>query len=414
MVSLLRQVDEVRIAGNLVSQARYQVQLLGARRLLGGCWFVSACLNCSDVAKLEAEVESMVRVADLERCDVPESFEVEFYSGKLTLGSQEEASSSIDDILNLLRDYRLPGYEQVVTLRRLRMRRSIKADDLTEALEERNLVEVRVDLKRAEGVSRDITLSRVAPQGFDESAEGMVEKLLRLARERAKASSAAKRPSLTEMGRAEVILLHEASTSLFHELSHLLTGFRSRVVLGRRLFEGHDVKIYDSPGDLRKPTARFFDDEGVIARRRWLVEGGTIIDAHHSIKTAYWAGSYPGSVYGLLGEARLIHTSLVFESGDWKDEELLEETKRGFAIDGAASSSLEEGYVRIVPQSAFRVERGDLRESVYIRAVKIPLTKPIRVIGVGRTSYTAFSKESDELVSETSPPIKVEAFVEIV
>ncbi len=415
VVSVLREVDEVRVVGGTVVRAGYRTHVLAARRLVGGCWFVSACAGCSDLERLEAEAESMARTADPERCGVPESFEVGFYSGRLSLGSRSEALTPTDEVLGLLEEYRLPGYEHSATLRRLRITKNIRAEDLAEALEEKSLVEVRVALRCREGWSGTVELSRVVVEGLGESVEGVLEKLLRIARDRAKALSAARRPSLTEMGRAEVVLLREASTALFHELSHLLAGLRGRAVLGRRLFEGSDVRVHDSPGDLRRPTARFFDDEGVVARRRWLVEGGSAIDAHHSIRTAYEAGSYPGSTHGLLGEVGLLHTSLVVESGDWKDEELLEETKRGFAVDGAASSSLEEGYVRIVPQAAFRVERGELREPVRIRAVRIPLTRPIRVLGVGRTGYTAFTREpEEELVSETSPPVRVEAFVEIV
>ncbi|MEM0351563.1 MAG: metallopeptidase TldD-related protein [Sulfolobales archaeon] len=371
-------------------------------------------MNCSDVAELSSELESIVKVADLESCTVPDSFEVEFYTGKLTLGTRTESSDIISSSLSLLKEYKVPEYEPTLTIRRLRTIKTIRADDSTEAYEEKNLVEIEASLRYREGLTRAAPTTKVLVQGLDKGIESAVEEAIRLARHRAKAMSLAKRPSITEVGKSEVILTREASPAFFHHLSHLLVGPRAREIVGRRLFEVSGMRIYDSPGDLRKPTARFFDDEGVVARRRWLVEGFSVIDTHHNIRTAYEAGSSPGSAHGVLGRFKLLHTSLVVESGDWKDDELFEETKRGFVIDGVNSVLLELGSIRLIPQSAVRLERGDLGEPVFIKAVKVPITRPVRVLGVGRTSYTTYSRESEDIiVSETSPPIKIEAFIEV-
>lgn len=412
LISVLKQVDETVITESSVTRNIYSVSVLGVRQLIGGCWFVSSCVNCSDIAKLSAELESIIKTSELERCTVPENFEVEFYSGRLSLGSRESSSHTPNSVMALLRESELSGLNHVVIVRNLRILRSIEAEDFTEGFEEKNLVEVWVNIRHRERTSRGISVGRVFPQGLGRSVESVSEELLKLAVHRARTLNAAKRPSLTEIGKAEVILLRDSSPAFFRELSYLLSGFNR--LLGKRLFDHSSVRISDSPGELRRPSARFFDDEGVIARRRWLVEGGVVVDAYHTIRTAYEAGSYPGSAHGLLSEMRPFHTSLVVESGDWEDSELLEETKRGFVVDGVATASLEEGYVRLVPQSALRIERGDLGEPVYIKAVKVPLVKPIKVLGLGKAGYTAFSVgPGGNLVSETSPPIKVEAFIEV-
>ena len=414
VVSISKWVDEVVIARDFISRRRYSASVLSVRQLLGGCWFASTCMDCSNEAELSAELESIVKVADLESCAVPDSFEVEFYTGKLTLGSRTEGSDVVNSALSFLKEYEIPGYYSTLTIKKQMTFKTIRADDSTEAYEEKNLVEVEVDLRNRRGAPRAITVSRVMIQGLNKSIESAIEEVIRLARDRARVVSSAKRPSVTEMGKSEVILYREASPAFFHQLSHLLTGVLSHEIVGKKLFEVSGMRIYDSPGDLRKPTARFFDDEGVVARRRWLVEGLSVVDAHHSIKTAYEAGSFPGSAHGLLGRIEPLHTSLVVEGGDWKDYELFEETKHGFVIDGIKSVLLEAGYVRLIPLSALRLERGDIEEPVYIKAVRIPITRPIRVLGVGRTGYTSYSKElEDNLVSETSPPIKIEAFIEL-
>lgn len=412
LISVLRQVDETVITENSVTRSSYSISILGVRQLIGGCWFVSSCVNCSDIAKLSVDLESIIKASELELCTVPENFEVEFYSGKLSLGSRESDSHTPNSIMTLVRESKLSGFNHFVTVRKLRILRRIEAEDLTEGFEEKNLVEVWVNLRHRERTSREISVGRVFAQGLGRSTESVSEELLKLAVHRARTLGAAKRPSLTEIGKAEVVLLRDSSPVFFRELSRLLSGFNR--LLGKRLFDVSSVRICDSPGELRRPSARFFDDEGVVAKRRWLVEGGVVVDAYHTIRTAYEAGSYPGSAHGLLGGMVPFHTSLVVESGDWEDSELLEETKRGFVIDGVSKASVEEGYIRLVPQSALRIERGDLGEPVYIKAVKVSLVKPIKVLGLGKAGHTAFSVgPGGNLVSENSPPIKVEAFIEV-
>ncbi|MEM2499864.1 MAG: hypothetical protein QXU30_06940, partial [Sulfolobales archaeon] len=81
VVSISKWVDEVVIARDFISRRRYSASVLSVRQLLGGCWFASTCMDCSNEAELSAELESIVKVADLESCAVPDSFEVEFYTG---------------------------------------------------------------------------------------------------------------------------------------------------------------------------------------------------------------------------------------------------------------------------------------------------------------------------------------------
>ncbi|MCX8184374.1 MAG: metallopeptidase TldD-related protein [Sulfolobales archaeon] len=413
-VTLLKRVEEVSISSSFISRRSYETSILGVRQLLGGCWFVNSCSRCSDTAKLNSELDSIVKTADIEHCSVSDSFKVDFYSGKLSLGSWVNDHGFLDSVLSLVKEHLVLGGNYTLTIRMLQTIRTIRADDGSESFEEKNLSEVDVCVQTRSGALGGIRLNKVVLLGLERSAERAFEELIKAARDRVKAIATARRPGLSDVGRAEVVLTHEASPKFFHEISHLLSGSRSRWVVGRKLFDADAMRILDSPGDIRKPTARFFDDEGVTAKRRWLVERGLVIDAHHSIITAFEADSSPGSAHGLFGDVKPFHTSLIVERGDWSDDELLEETKRGFTVDSVALVSLEENIVRIIPHYAFRLVRGDLGEAVYVRSIKIPITRPIKILGVGQTSYTTFSSEAEySLVSESSPPVKVEAFIEV-
>ncbi len=412
-VTTRESVEEVLISGDSASFSSLRAEVTGCRKLVGGCWAVRSCQGCSDLTKLCEEVEALAKSLNPARCTVPESFEVEFYSGRVSLGSSVDVVSLTKPLLELCGEYSTSGYDISAILRVRKLLREIRGEASGEAVEGREVVEVsvgvRYSVERVSYGSSDYILLA----GVKKDVERVLENLLRLARDRAKARSWARRLSITEVGKAEVILIREASPALFHEVSHLLQGDLGTSLLGRRVFEHEKIYVCDSPGDVAKPSVRFFDDEGVATRRRWLIEGGVVVDLHHTIKTAYEAMSSPGSAHGLFHRPRPFHTSLVVGGGDWREEELVEETKKGFLVDGIAAAFLEEGVVRIVPQAAYRVENGEVKEPVVIRAVKVPLTRPIRVLGLCRGEYLRFSYEDFTFTTEAAPPLKIEAYVEV-
>jgi len=411
-VTTRENVEELLISGDAVSFSSLRAEVVGCRKLVGGCWAVRSCQGCSELPRLCEDVEALARTLNPTHCSVPGTFEVEFYSGRVSLGSSVDLNTLARPLVELCREYSTSGYEVTAILRARRLLREIRGEASDEAVEEREVVEVSVGVRYgAERVSYGSS-DYVFLAGVRRDVEKVMENLLRLARDRARARGRARRLNITEVGRAEVILIREASPALFHEVSHLLQGDLGTSLLGRRVFDHEKIYIYDSPGDVARPSVRFFDDEGVVTRRRWLVEGGTVVDLHHTIRTAYAARSSPGSAHGLFHKPRPFHTSLVVGGGDWREEELVEETKRGFLVDGIAAAFLEEGVIRIVPQAAYRVEGGEVKEPVVIRAIKVPLARPIRVLGLGRGEYVRFSYEDFAFTTEAAPPLKIEAYVE--
>jgi predicted Zn-dependent protease len=400
-------VEEAFISGDSTSFNSLRAEVLGCRKLVGGCWAVRSCQGCSELPRLCEEAESLARTLNPARCPVPEDFEVEFYSGRVNLGAPVDLENLVRPLVELCGEYSTSGYEVTAILRVRKLLREIRGEASGEATEGREVIEISVGVKYGAERPSYGSSDYVVLAGVGKEVEKVVENLLRLARDRAR------RLGIAEVGRAEVILIREAAPALFHEVSHLLQGDLGTPLLGRGIFDHEKIYVYDSPGDVAKPSVRFFDDEGVVTRRRWLVEGGAVVDLHHTIRTAYVAKSSPGSAHGLFHRPRPLHTSLVVGGGDWREEELVEETKKGLLIDGIAAAFLEEGVIRIVPQVAYRIEGGEVREPVVVRAVKIPLARPIRVLGLGRGEYLRFSYEDFAFTTEAAPPLKIEAYIEI-
>lgn len=412
-VTLCERVSEIFISKDSVSSNYLSADVGGCRGLVGGCWVVRSCQGCVDYSKLCEGVNTLAKALNTSYCRVPESFEVEFYRGRVNIGSFVDVEELAKHLLDMCGEYATSGYEVSSLLRVRKLSREIRVEGWGEAFEEKTLVEVSVGVKYGIGRPSYGSSEYVAIAGANENFGKIFENMFRLARDRARARSRAKGINITEVGKAEVVLTREASPALFHEISHLLQADLGTHLLGRRILDHDRISIYDSPGDVGKPSARFFDDEGVTTRRRWLVEGGVVLDLHHTIRTAYEAGSFPGSAHGLFHGPRPFHTSLSVGGGDWREGELVEETRKGFLIDGIAAAFLEEGIIRLIPQVAYRVEKGEVGEPVVIRAIKIPLSRPIKVLGLGRDGYTRSSHEDSTLVTETAPPIKVEAYIEI-
>ncbi len=215
-----------------------------------------------------------------------------------------------------------------------------------------------------------------------------------------------------EVGKSQIILGSETTAALIHEISHLLNPLypQSAKLLGAKLFPD-GFNLYDEPNTHETPSIRFFDDEGVATRRRVLVEDGIVRDLHHTRATAKAFSSEPGSAHGLFTSPTPFHTVLVLGSGDWSDKEMVEETKKGFFIDGVTIATLEEGYIRIVPQISFAIVNGELSESIRIREVKIPLQALKRISAIAKNQKMRVSEEKNWIVTEIAPQITLEGFV---
>ena len=402
-------IHEVVLRNGSVSINRLRATVKGFRACVDGCWAIVSCQGCSwDASRALRDAKSM---ASRSRC--PGMSEAELFRGRSVFGrSREDYGNLVSVAKGLCEEVLALGLnrcEVVLTFKELsrELRRGGEGAVETKFIEE---ALISVGLKRARyglGTANLTTLS-----GVRELRPKDLENLFRMAISRARASAKAKALSPLSIGRSEVVLTAEAPAALIHELSHLLEADLARSPIQGLKVSGAELSVYDDPPNPSYPSVRVFDDEGVVTFKRALIEGGRVVDLHHTRATAAVYSSNPGSAHNLFHPPRPYHTTLVMELGDWREEEIVEETRKGYLIDGVAAAFLDGGVVRIVPEAAYLIDSGEVREPVHVRAVKIPVSRPIKLLAVGRVPRVRTTYEGDWLVSEVAPAVKVEAYVE--
>ncbi|MCS7139457.1 MAG: TldD/PmbA family protein [Candidatus Nezhaarchaeota archaeon] len=158
----------------------------------------------------------------------------------------------------------------------------------------------------------------------------------------------------------------------------------------------------------------FFDDEGVKARRKKLLEAGKLISLLHSRETAYTYGVEPtGNGRGLAEPPQPRHSNIVVEPCDWSFEEMVEETRMGLLIDGVKSIQIIDDLIVVEPEVSLLINRGEITEAVKVGCFVIGLYEfysSIKAIGSG-PMRSAASSISECKMASYSPPMKVEVRV---
>ncbi|MEM4848669.1 MAG: metallopeptidase TldD-related protein [Ignisphaera sp.] len=413
-VTLGEELTQIAYREGSIEVNTYNNIIYGYRVNVDGCWrIVSSNKYGEDI--LEKLKERMLSTPLNDYCG--ELAEAELYKGRVEIGKDYP---DVDEILKLIRDlcseakgYNIAKCEQIVTLRTVR--RSIERDVDDVAYELKRIVEIEIGLlgKSSYGLTSFssnyramITWSpRDVIKSIDLVFKETVDKISHMYRLKPL------KPYL--YGRTIIVLDYTASSALFHEISHL---FDPTYSYGTKILDyklcSEEIEIYDEPHNVESPSIRFFDDEGVIAKKRSLVESGVVRDLHHTRSTAKVAGSEPGSAYGLFHNPVPFHTTLVVKSGDWKHDEILGDTKRGFYVCGIVTASLEEGYIRLIPEYGYVIQNGELKEAVKIREVKVSLAGLKTINAISRNTSMRMSYEKMWLVSEVAPMIRLEAFVQ--
>ena len=174
-------------------------------------------------------------------------------------------------------------------------------------------------------------------------------------------------------------------------------------------FEG--LTIYDDPTLSGGFGSFFFDDEGVKARRKKLMESGRVVTLLHSRETAYQHGVEPtGNGRGLAEPPKPMHSNIVVKGGDWNFKEMMEETKLGFLIDGVKALRLVDGFVIAEPDAALVIERGEPKEPVKLNCIAVKLLDFYSKVKAVASSPLGCAQGAigDCKSASYSPPLKVE------
>ncbi|MGQ9641493.1 MAG: TldD/PmbA family protein [Candidatus Bathycorpusculaceae bacterium] len=122
-----------------------------------------------------------------------------------------------------------------------------------------------------------------------------------------------------------------------------------------------------------------YDDEGVKAERKVLVEKGVLKGHMHSRETAAIFGVKPNAgmraiTFEYIPLIRMSNT--FFGEGDWKREELIEETKHGYLISCMRHPSIDDKRYNwtISAQEAYEIKNGEL--TTHMRDIALTSTAP--------------------------------------
>jgi len=413
-VSLREGYVEIGYRDDSIEINELHSSVLGKRLCLNGCWHITSCQGCNsfndfpDPSRLTLEIlnrEGLCKgLAD-----------ANLFDGKVRLGVNSfdinEVAKLINDLCSELRASGISRCEIIVTFRHIE--KTMTNGNSYEAYEERNLVEIDVGLvSMFRSVPNFGSAFSAAILWKPKEIPKLIEKTVKEAYDSLMKNRNVRVLSPYMIGKNVIILDSKASAALIHEISHLLDPTYAARILKRGVTVAPpEFELIDDPFRHDSPSIRFFDDELVRTQRRHLIEGGRIIDLHHTRGTALHYNSVPGSAYGLFHKPIPFHTTLVLSQGDWRVNEMIEETRSGILINGVALATLEMGYIRLVPQNASIIKHGEIHDNVKVREVKIPLINLKTINAISKELNIRTSKERDCIVTEVAPYIRLEAYI---
>ncbi len=207
----------------------------------------------------------------------------------------------------------------------------------------------------------------------------------------------------------EVVLMPDAASKAMQAALRSVLDARVPKHLSEEGYEG--LTVLDDPMLEGGYGSFFFDDEGVKARRKKLIESGRVVSLLHSRETAYAYGVEPtGNGRGLAIPPQPLHGNIVVELGDWSAEEMVEETKLGLLVHSAERSYVIEDLLVLEPETTLLVVKGEVREPVKVNWLAIrlhELLQSVKAVGsgpVGSAREVVFGCEA----ASYSPPIKLE------
>ena len=213
----------------------------------------------------------------------------------------------------------------------------------------------------------------------------------------------------------EVVLNPTLTGALIHEIVHYLEA--DRLILQRQKIASvgmklgnEDLTVVDDPTIEWCVGSYVVDDEGVKARCKVLIENGIVVNLLHTRWSASVYGTEPtGNARGLFTIPKAMQSNIVVKAGDWKVSEMIEETRKGFYLEGLLRAELRpDGVIVLWPESAWYIERGEVRNPVKIDHIALNVSKALSSIeGIGREYGYRASVEYGKYVSEVVPCIKL-------
>ena len=212
------------------------------------------------------------------------------------------------------------------------------------------------------------------------------------------------------------VFIHEAFGHAV-EADHILQG--ASIVAGKvgQKVGADGVNVYDDPA-IEEFGFFPFDDEGIKANRKAIIEDGVLKSYLHSRETAVKLGGEPGNARAQGVDVPIVRMSNTFvDEGEFGFDELLEEMKDGVYLIGSRGGETNPatGYFHFNAQYGFIVRRGEVQEmvrDVSISGNTLEILHSMKV-GKGLEFNPGFCGKAGQLVpvSDGAPPTLVRALV---
>lgn len=130
------------------------------------------------------------------------------------------------------------------------------------------------------------------------------------------------------------------------------------------------VTIYNDPTIPNNFAYMMYDDEGTPCRKATLVNEGILTERLHSRETAFLMGGTPnGTMRANTYEYHPIirQINVYWGKGDWKADEIIEETKSGVLLKGANIPSIDDQRFNwaISSQEGYLIKKGEVTDHLY-------------------------------------------------
>ncbi|MCS7386647.1 MAG: TldD/PmbA family protein [archaeon GB-1867-005] len=423
--AILLEVDQVEQAfrGGIVESNEAKTRIYGVRVVVSGVMGIASSTR-PDAERL---VKSAIKAASIG------SRARKLASGELARGRYRfpEVHPVIENFMSEISDYILAFTSEVrerlsglirfieVVATGSRVKRLLVSSEGVDAFEEKPLV----DFSASAIVSGRKEISSIAiggAGGLEVVIDVNPKKLAKALIARSIAGAMARKLKPAFRGFAfPIILSGKSAAALIHEaVGHTLEADvaleRGKPIKIGVKVASKELTVIDDPLTPGGYGSYFFDDEGIVAKRKTLIENGFIVDVLHNRWSAYEYGAIPkGNGRGLFFFPKALMSNIKVKPGDWRFKEIIEETKFGFLVNDVVKAELVDGMVTLIPDEAWLVEKGEVKTPVMLREIRIPLNKALNKIdAIAREVASRFTVEKGLPIGEYSPPLRIsEAYV---
>ena len=179
-------------------------------------------------------------------------------------------------------------------------------------------------------------------------------------------------------GKSDIILSGEITGLFVHEaLGHasesdiVLSGQSCLKGLKGKDLSGTHVNILDDPtqGDFREFGSYYYDDEGITARKNFILKQGKLNYYLHTLETAKKMGDAPtgnGRAEGSLTVPLVRMSNTYLEKGDCKFDDLVRDLKEGYLLRGfnGGETNPTDGGFQFGVAEAYKIQKGKIVEPI--------------------------------------------------